>query len=510
MLQAWRKTADKLHAMAPMRLTVSRREFLETAGLVLLPGVARPLTGTVVNDVHSQLNATTVRDVLNPASVAAVRAAIRGAAEGGHAVSLAGGRHAMGGQQFGEATTLLDLRSLKRVRNFDARKGTVEVEAGMQWPELVAFLIERQRGATTQWGIAQKQTGADRLTIGGAVSANAHGRGLRMAPFVADIESFELVDASGAVRVCSRESEPELFRLAIGGYGLFGVVSAVTLRLTRRRKLQRVVEVRTVDGLMEAFDARIGDGCIYGDFQYDIDPNSDGFMRRGVFSCYRAVADSTPMSAAHKELAESDWAALLTLAHADKSAAFDRYSSYYLTTDGQVYWSDLHQMSTYLDDYHRPLDLRLGRPRGTEMITEIYVPRPMLADFFREVRDTFRRNGAEIVYGTVRLIEQDTETFLAWARQPWACTIFNLHVEHTPQGLERSADAFRALIDMAIRRGGSYFLTYHRHARREQVEACYPQMAQFLRLKKKYDPQLRFQSDWYRHYARMFADAPGS
>ena len=475
-----------------------------------MPRFAQPPAGTVVNDVHSQLNATTVREVLRPYSVADVQAAIRTAANSGHALSVAGGRHAMGGQQFGEATSLLDLRSLNRLRRFDPERGTIEVEAGIEWPELVTHLVERQRGAKQQWGIAQKQTGADRLTIGGALAANAHGRGLRMAPFVSDVESFELIDASGAVRVCSRESEPELFRLAIGGYGLFGVVSAVTVRLTPRRKLQRVVEVRTVDGLMDAFDARIADGCIYGDFQYDIDPASEGFMRRGVFSCYRAVPDTTPMPAVHKELADSDWAALLTLAHTNKTAAFDRYSSYYLTTHGQVYWSDLHQMSTYLDDYHRPLDIRLRRSRGTEMITEIYVPRPRLADFFAEVRDTFRRNGAEIIYGTVRLIEPDTETFLPWAREAWACTIFNLHVEHTAEGIERSAVAFRALIDMAIRRGGSYFLTYHRHARKDQVEACYPQMAEFLRLKKKYDPQLRFQSDWYRHYVRMFADAVSS
>jgi FAD/FMN-containing dehydrogenase len=486
--------------------TLSRREFLGTAGLLLVPKVGAPSAGTVVNDVHSQLNPTTVRRVVSPTSVDALQKAVRAASSDGYALSIAGGRHAMGGQQFGDQTVLIDARGLNRIRRFDPVRGLVEVEAGIQWPELVAGLLERQQDASRQWGIAQKQTGADRLTIGGALAANAHGRGLRMTPFVGDVESFEIVDARGERRLCSRTSEPELFKLAIGGYGLFGIVSAVTLRLMPRRKLRRVVEVRTVDRLMDAFDQRIADGCIYGDFQYDIDPRSDGFMRRGVFSCYRAVPDSTPMEAGQKELSDADWAALLHLAHADKSAAFDKYSSYYLTTDGQVYWSDVHQLSTYLDDYHRALDTSIGRSRATEMITEIYVPRAALSDFFGEVRETFRGNGAEIIYGTVRLIERDSETFLPWARQSWACTIFNLHVEHTPQGIERSADAFRALIDMAIRRGGSYFLTYHRHARRDQVEACYPEMVEFLRLKRKYDPQLRFQSDWYRHYSRMFAD----
>jgi len=91
-------------------------------------------------------------------------------------------------------------------------------------------------------------------------------------------------------------------------------------------------------------------------------------------------------------------------------------------------------------------------------------------------------------------------SFLPWARQPYACTIFNLHTVHSPEGLKRSECAFRRLIDMAARRGGTYYLTYHRYATRNQVESCYLQFAEFLRLKKKYDSEERFQGDWYRHY----------
>jgi hypothetical protein len=70
--------------------------------------------------------------------------------------------------------------------------------------------------------------------------------------------------------------------------------------------------------------------------------------------------------------------------------------------------------------------------------------------------------------------------------------------------------AFRALIDLAIARGGSYYLTYHRFATREQVTKCHPQFASFLALKKKYDPDERFQSDWYRHYRALFSKDSGS
>ena len=65
---------------------------------------------------------------------------------------------------------------------------------------------------------------------------------------------------------------------------------------------------------------------------------------------------------------------------------------------------------------------------------------------------------------------------------------------------------FRRIIDRALGYDGSYFLTYHRWARKDQVMKAYPQFIQFLKLKRKYDSAERFQSQWYRHYKNMFAD----
>lgn len=117
-----------------------------------------------------------------------------------------------------------------------------------------------------------------------------------------------------------------------------------------------------------------------------------------------------------------------------------------------------------------------------------------------------RKSKDNLIYGTVRLIEEDDETFLYWAKKPYVCIIFNLHVQHTSEGIQRSGDTFRELIDLGIRYGGSYYLTYHKYATREQMLKCYPQFQQVLHQKKRYDPKEVFQSDWYRFYKKMFAD----
>ena len=106
-----------------------------------------------------------------------------------------------------------------------------------------------------------------------------------------------------------------------------------------------------------------------------------------------------------------------------------------------------------------------------------------------------RENTVRMIYGTIRLIERDEESFLAWAKEPYACVIFNLQTVHSAQGVEQSTQAFRRLIDLAIGYSGGYYLTDHRFATRKQVQTCYPQFPEFLRLKRKYDPEERFQSD---------------
>jgi FAD/FMN-containing dehydrogenase len=459
----------------------------------------------LVNDLHSQLNATRVAAIVTARDVDELRAAILRAQSAGTSVSISGGRHAMGGQQFGESTVLIDTRGLDRVLAFDAAAGLVTVEGGIQWPALLEQLERLQAESTRQWGIYLKQTGADRLSLAGALACNAHGRGLTLKPIVQQVEAFDLVDGRGQVVTCSRQEHPEIFRLAVGGYGLFGVIVRITLRLRPRVKVRRVVTIGETSQLVDRFEARIRDGFLYGDFQFAIDTEDDNFLRRGVFSCYDPVPADTPLTEDPDGFSPEDWTRLTWLAHRDKGRAFDLYARRYLETSGQIYWADAQLAPAYVDHYHTDLDRTLGATvKGTEMITELFVPRPRLAAFMEDARDALRLRRANVIYGTIRLIERDDETFLVWARERYACVIFNLHVDHTTEAIAAAADAFRELIDLAIRHGGSYYLTYHRWARPDQVEQCYPQMREFLLAKRRYDPAEIFQSGWYRHYRRMF------
>ena len=381
----------------------------------------------------------------------------------------------------------------------------LEVEAGIQWPDLVGFLTSAQDPDDPErWTIIQKQSGADRFSLGGTVSANGHGRGLTLAPIMADVEAMTVVGADGRLRVVDRTTDPERFSLVGGGYGLFGVIATVTLRLARAQVLERVVEIRSVEGLAEAFA-----GADRRRLRLRRLPVLDRRGLRGVPPRWRLLVlpagrPGTPIPDGQRTLSREDWGRLLLLAHTDRAAAYRAYTEHYAATSGQLYRSDTLQMADYDDGYHRVIDAALGAEHpATEMISELYVPRERLADFMADAAGVLRETGVPLIYGTVRLIERDTDTVLAWAREPWACVIVNLCTEHTPKGIDRSASAFRSLIDVALARGGSYFPTYHRWATVEQLVAAHPRFPELVDAKRRLDPDGLFQSDWYRHYAAL-------
>ena len=125
-------------------MKVSRRSFLDflkaTCAVAALPsfsqevlgvaqrGVSLPIIssdssnngGAIVNDIHSQLNATRVTRIIRPLTSNDLRATILTAISEGKSISVAGGRHSMGGQQFGAGTILVDMRGMNRVLNLDS------------------------------------------------------------------------------------------------------------------------------------------------------------------------------------------------------------------------------------------------------------------------------------------------------------------------------------------------------------------------------------------------------
>lgn len=152
-----------------------------------------------------------------------------------------------------ECALALDASALNCVLRLDARRGLLEVQAAMRWGALADYLGAR--------GVAldpfTRPAGLP-ASVGDAVSANPAGPD--GAPFVAHVEAITLVTPDGELRRADRDSHADLFRLAVGGQGVFGVLYSVTLRLeSLLRAAERAVAPAELD--LPAAAGMPGVGC---------------------------------------------------------------------------------------------------------------------------------------------------------------------------------------------------------------------------------------------------------
>ena len=110
----------------------------------------------LLNDVHSRLNPCRVQQLALPESSDEAASLI---SRWPGRVSISGRRHSMGGQSYGAETLCLDTTKLADVLNFDTLAGTVTVECGITWKQLIRFLHAKQESVAGSWGIHQKQSG---------------------------------------------------------------------------------------------------------------------------------------------------------------------------------------------------------------------------------------------------------------------------------------------------------------------------------------------------------------
>ena len=188
---------------------ITRRQALRTLAVLSLapacePGAPRRRPGPVVrspaparssstarpiirvNDTCSRINSTEVAELVDVKTLGDMHATIVRAGREGHPISVSGGGHSSGGQQFVTGALHVDMLSVNRTLGIDRRGATAKIAAGLEWPELVDWLAARQRdGSLPRWEIRQKQVGVDRVTLGGSLAANAHGRGVGLAPIAA-------------------------------------------------------------------------------------------------------------------------------------------------------------------------------------------------------------------------------------------------------------------------------------------------------------------------------------
>ena len=430
-----------------------------------------------------------------------LRAVLRDARQRGLKVSVAGSRHSQGGHTYTAGGVRLDMRTFHRILAIDSAAPpsapTVTVESGATWDEV-------QR-AIAPHGLAVKVMQSSNIfTVGGTLSANAHGRDLDVTQVVEVVQRFHLLLADGRILLVSRDSNPELFSLVIGGYGLYGVILDVTLRVARDELYEQQATAMDYAAFPTYFTERIkrDTGIVLMLARPSIDPDPASFLREIVVVTWRRAGAGQTGSLQLTEEAHVwrdrfflglsrrfDWA---------KALRWNLQKKIELGAGEQRVVSRNNAMRPPL----APLELLAYHSRhDTDIIQEYYIPVESFVPFMDRFREILLAGKMNVLSSTVRYVSPNATPTLAYApRRPAFAIIQMSNVGLSEDAQARARAVTQQLVDAALQFGGTYYLTYQPYPTADQLHRAYPNARRAFERKRFYDPEELFSSQFYETY----------
>ncbi|WP_316839907.1 FAD-binding oxidoreductase [Pedobacter gandavensis] len=416
-----------------------------------------------------------------------IKALITAAKAQHKSISIAGAQHTMGGHTIFKDGIVLDMRNFNYMK-LDTSTHILLVGAGALWSEVIPYLNQYQKSVK----VMQSNNS---FSVGGSVSVNCHGWQANTSPIASTVVSFRLITADGQILQCSRNENTELFSLVLGGYGLFGVILDLKLKVTDNHIYEARQYIIKSKDYFDVFKKQLKEGedveMAYG----RINVNPDNFMEEAILSTYsikktiternsnkysftafrRTLFRGSVNSSYGKNLR---WKVEKIAAKAINGTTFSRNK---LLSEGVEVFQNTD--SNYTDILH-----------------EYFVPGDSLAGFIGALQKTIPNFNVDLLNITVRNVNSDQDSYLAYANDDMFGLVMLFNQKKDKEAEAQMKALTQQLIVMAIRFRGTYYLPYRLHATKELMYSAYPKAPSFFDLKMKYDPLLVFQNQFYDKY----------
>ncbi len=143
---------------------------------------------------------------------------------------------------------VIDLTRMNRILEWNPETGIICCEPGVTIKQLWQFII-----GDGWW--PPVVSGTSLITLGGAISANIHGKNnCSTGPIGDHLVELKLLLPNFDQITCSRETDAELFHAIVGGFGLLGCVTEITLQMKRIFSGNLLVEEHSIPNLSIAFE----------------------------------------------------------------------------------------------------------------------------------------------------------------------------------------------------------------------------------------------------------------
>lgn len=401
-------------------------------------------------------------------------------------ISIAGSQHSMGGQSYAEGNVILKMARFNQMV-YDEDTQRLHVQSGATWEQIQPFLDNLGRSVI----VMQSDTV---FSVGGSLGANVHGWQVGYTPLSGTIHSFTLMLADGKVVTCSRKENSELFQAVIGGYGLFGVVLEVELETCANRMLVKESNYFTVEEYPAKYKAQVADrGTVqlaYGRLSL----GGSQLLKEASLNTFRLAHDLEvePLKAEKGTLV--------------KRKIF-RFSE---RSEGGKYlrWIAEKRLTNILDKktlsrnnaMHPDIHVLWNEdPQKRDVLQEYFIPKANFQAFVDTLRTHVKESGINLINVTIREVLKDKDALMAYANEDVFAFVLFFSQSNDEASEERMKIFTEQMIDKVLDLRGTFYLPYRLHYRLDQFHKSYPMYGKFIALKKKYDPQELFTSQFWEY-----------
>jgi decaprenylphospho-beta-D-ribofuranose 2-oxidase len=453
------------------------------------PGPPHEAKG-VLNDVAG-LNRTIVRDVVQPKTEDEIRSAVSRALSTGAKITIAGRRHSMGGQTLYQDAISIDMLQFNKILSLDTQNNILIVQSGTTWRDIQEFL--------NPYGLAvQTMQGPNVFTVGGSMSVNAHGWDMRHGPVAASVEWFRILMADGSVKRCSRNENPEIFHLVLGGYGLFGVILDVGLHVTDNVAYSAVTSHLDFSDLPGYFDRQIRSRPQVELAEADLSVAFGSRLRKAIAVAYERQEGNTrrtdPLQVSGHITRDRYFFDL------SRDYGWGKTLRWYL--QGMLEYPRAGEIRTRNNIFRSPIErIQYYSAKDTDILQEYFIPPQNFVPFINGLAEIVEGRQLNLLSATVRYVEVNNDAFLNYARRPALAVVLYTNMKTSPSGRETNGEATREIVDLALKNGGTFYLPYVLDFDKLELNLAYPMANEFFAAKRRYDPSEEFTSDFFSKYS---------
>lgn len=446
-----------------------------------------------IHDIGKVYHAN-VQALIDVTSTSDIRQAIKRAHETKSKITIAGKKHSQGGQTLLDNSIHLNMLTFNKILAFDKKRKLITVQPGVTWKQIQDFINSHNLAIKVMQS-------SNIFTVGGSIAVNAHGRDPNYGPVIETIRSFHLMLADGTVVEVSPQKNKALFDLAVGGYGLFGIITDVSLELTDNSLLKPEYEqgsYHSIPSLIKKirnspktslFFARLN--IVPGE-HFLKDMYALRYLNTGHFK------SKAPPIKSHKVIDSLVNKPLFDYSRKSAHGKKIRWmmeKRYYRQQSGKEI-SRNNAMNPSIDFL-----LTFDSEDSVDMLQEYYLPIEKFEPFTDKLRDIMKTNKVNLLNVTIRYEKKNTESVLSYARTDSIAVVLYFNQPLDKKHLASSKRWTRRLVQSAIDMGGSYYLAYQLWPSQKQLIQAYPGFTEFVKKKKLYDPDTIFSNRFYVRYA---------